>query len=172
MKKIKIVALVGAIFLLGLGIYFQLGGFNKVGFSIEDREDLKLIGLTYRGTPQDESMGNTFRRIELLITKYAHTNLHTIYYSEPAGKLDTLQVFVGFEQGDYPDIPEDLEVVVIECNQVILADIQAHKLVMPAPSTVKNGIEAFAKEHGEVTQGIYVDKIIDKGQVVVIAPLK
>lgn len=161
------------LFLVGLGIYFQLGGFNEVKYSIEPRNGIKLLGRTYRGTPQDEQMVNTFREIEALIQKNPGSNLHTIYYSEPAGKLDTLLVFVGVEYQDNLDKEKNkLELMTIPCTRVILADIKAHRLVMAGPDQVKRGIEKYAEEIGVLTQGIYVDRIKGEGVVEVIAPLK
>ncbi|MEX2592150.1 MAG: hypothetical protein WD426_05205 [Anditalea sp.] len=172
MNNIKVALFIGVLILLGVGIYYQLGGFNKVGFSIEYRDDVKLLGLTYRGTPQDEEMAETFREIGNLVQAHSGTNLHTVYSVEPAGKLDTLQVFVGIEYRAHLNSLDALEVMNIPCSRVIVADIQAHKLVMPSPNTVKKELEAFAKEKGVATQGIYVDKIMDKGRVEVIAPLE
>ena len=157
---------------MGLGIYWQLGGFNKIRFSIKEKRNIKLLGLTYRGTPQDEQLGITFQTIEKLLKKHPEATLHTIYYTEPAGKLDTLEAFVGVEYSGLFEPKDSLEIVEISCTQVIEADIQAHKLVMPSPNRVKGELETFAMDNGLTTQGIYVDKIIDKGHVKVLVPLE
>src|SRR5690554_65522 len=100
MKKSIIAVVVGISVALGVGIYWWLGGFNSVEISIQDRNNLRLLGLTYRGTPQDEGMVDAFQKVEELSKNYPHSSLHTIYHTEPAGKLDTLQVFVGIEYLD------------------------------------------------------------------------
>ncbi len=117
-------------------------------------------------------MGETFRKIESLIKNYPEANLNTIYYSEPAGKLDTLQVFVGFEYKDQWDTLKNLEIKIIPCSRVIVAKIQAHRLVMAGPKRVKEELERFAKENNVATLGVYVDRIMDNDYVEVIAPLK
>lgn len=161
------------LFLICLGIYYQLGGFNEVEYTIEASDGIRLVGRTYRGTPQDEQMGNTFREIEGLIQKNPGSNLHTLYYTEPAGKLDTLLVFVGVEYKEKLDRENNkLEMKTIPCTQVIVAAIKAHRLVMASPDRVKREIEKFAEEKGVVTQGIYVDRIKGEGMVEVIAPLE
>jgi hypothetical protein len=170
MRKILLGILI--LFIIGLGVYYQLGGFQELMFSIEPRQNITLLGKTYRGTPQDKKMGETFRDMESLIQKNPGTNLHTLYYSEPAGKLDTLKVFVGIEYQEKLDEGKDLEVKTIPCTQAIVVHIEAHRMVMPGPDRVKREIERFAMENGVVTQGIYVDKIIGEGVVEVIAPLK
>jgi hypothetical protein len=172
MNKGKIILSVGGLILLGVGIYWQLGGFNSIRFSIKEKQNIKLLGLTYRGTPQDEQLRVTFETIEKLLNKHPEATLHTIYYTEPAGKLDTLEAFVGIEYNGLFELKDNLEILEFSCNQIIEADIQAHRLVMPSPNKVKDELEAFALNNGVTTQGIYVDKIIDKGHVKVIAPLE
>lgn len=170
MKKYILPVLV-LVFVSGWGVYYQLGGFNQVKYSIEDRENIKLLGRTYRGTPQDEKMVETFREIEALIQNYPGADLHTVYYSEPAGKLDTLQVFVGIAYQEEIHQSENLERMTIPCTRVIVADIQAHRLVMAGPKRVKQGLEQFAAENNVDLQGVFVDRIKDKDEVEVIAPL-
>src|SRR5690606_7994324 len=97
MNKKKLATIVGVLLLLALVVYVILGGFNRINIAIENRKNIHLLGLTYRGTPQDDGMVETFRRIESLVREFPEANIHTIYFTEPAGKLDTLQVFVGIE---------------------------------------------------------------------------
>lgn len=171
MNKKGIAVVIGLLFLLGVGIYYQLGGFNKIRFSIQDCNDIQLLGLTYRGTPQDEQLGQTFLHIEKLLDAQPQSTLHTIYYIEPAGKLDTMEVFVGMDYLPGWDQKGELETKSIPCTQMIVADIQAHRLVMPSPSRVKEELEAYAKEKGVKIQGLFVDQIISNKEVAVMAPL-
>lgn len=170
MKK-GIGIVIGAVILLLLGIYWRLGGFNPVQIFVNEQEDLKLLGITYRGTPQDPGMSATFQKVEEVINRYTGSHLHTIYYTEPAGKLDTLEVFVGVEFAEEIIEKENLEVKEISCSQVVVAELQAHRLVMPNPETVKQQIEDFAKERHIPLRGIFVDKIINNNRVDVIAPI-
>lgn len=172
MTKTSIAVLV-VLLLVSLPIfYWQLGGFNPIRITIEDRGDMKLLGLTYRGTPQDPGMLGTFQRIEEIINKYPQSRLHTLYNIEPAGKLDTLEVFIGVEYQEEINEQEDLDLREIECSQVVVAKIEAHRLVMPSPEKVKSQIESFATNENISTRGIYVDKIIDNRRVEVIAPVR
>lgn len=172
MKKTTIALFVGLAVVLGIGIYWKLGGFNSVSFSIEDREDIRLLGISYRGTPQDPVMVETFQEIEKVISQYPQSRLHTIYYIEPAGKRDTLHVFVGVEYLEEIAGKSSFELKEIPCKKVIVAKIQSHKSVMPSPESVKQQINDFAENEGFVLQGVLVDKIISKSQVDVIAPLE
>lgn len=157
-------------FLVAVG-FFQfnrLGGFNEIELESVTSFDLKLQGVAYRGTPQDEKLGQTFE----LVGKIAEAKkipLYTIYSVEPAGKLDTMEVFVGVEAAEA--IP-DFEVKSFQSNQVILAKINAHKFVMPGPNKVKNKMIEFSQTHSIKAPTIFIDKIIATDEVQVIGIVK
>jgi hypothetical protein len=172
MRKTGIL-LATAVLLISLAVvYWKLGGFNPINISLEDRTDIRLLGLTYRGTPQDPGMLGTFQQIEEIINKYPDSRLHTLYYIEPAGKLDTLEVFVGVEFQEEIHEQEDLDFKEIKCSTVVVAGIEAHRLVMPSPEKVKSQIRSFAVAQSILLQGIFVDKVIDNRRVEVIAPVR
>lgn len=171
MRKIIVAVVLGLLILVGLGIYWKLGGFNAIQVSLEDSANLKLLGLTYRGTPQDPGMLATFQQLESVIEEFPQTHLHTIYYNEPAGKLDTLEVFVGLEYIDAIAEKETFEIKEIRTSMIIVAAMQSHRLVMPSPRAVKAKIAAFAEEKGLILQDIYIDRILDQERVEVLAPV-
>ncbi|HLT06260.1 MAG TPA: hypothetical protein VK014_01970 [Cyclobacteriaceae bacterium] len=172
MNKKGIAIVVALLVILLPVIYWKLGGFNPIQVYLEEQQNIKLLGLRYRGTPQDPGMTGTFREIEKLLGNYPDSRLHTLYFVEPAGKLDTLEVFVGLAFHSDIANQEALEVLEVECRQVIVARLDAHRLVMPSPEKVKGEIETFAKSNGLSTQGLYIDKILDERRVEVYAPIK
>jgi hypothetical protein len=172
MKKTSIAIIIVLLLFTLPFVYWRLGGFNPIQVSIQDQSDMKLLGLIYRGTPQDPGMLGTFQRIEELTNRYPQSRLHTLYDIEPAGKLDTLEVFVGVEFLEEINEQEELTVREIRCSQIIVAEIEAHRLVMPSPEKVKSQIESFAASRNISTQGLYVDKLIDDRRVEVIAPVR
>ncbi|MBD8489863.1 hypothetical protein IFO69_13980 [Echinicola sp. CAU 1574] len=168
----KIAAIiVGVIALLGFGAFVYLGGFEEIPFRVEEVGDVRLYGLTYRGTPQDEGLKQTFEKVEGLKQSNPSAVLHTIYMIEPAGKLDTMQVFVGLDRLENSD-GGNWEEKVIFVKSAVVADLKFNKLVMPRPAKVKDGIKGFAKEEGLALQGIYIDRLIAEDHVQVIAPIK
>lgn len=169
MKKAAIiVAIIG---LLGIGAFSYLGGFEKIPIQNQSLSTLKLYGLTYRGTPQDESLKETFEQVERLKEANPEAVMHTIYYIEPAGKLDTMKVFVGLDQlGD--TLGKDWEEKTIEAEQALIADLKVNKLVMPRPETVKEELKEFAADNGWELQGLFIDKLLSEDHVQVIAPIR
>ncbi|WP_215225161.1 hypothetical protein [Echinicola shivajiensis] len=169
MKKAAIIIVV--IGLLGVGAFSYLGGFEKIPIQKQSIGTFKLYGLTYRGTPQDELLKKTFEQVERLKEANPEGVMHTIYYIEPAGKLDTMKVFVGLDRLD-DKLGKDWEEKTIEADQVLVADLKVNKLVMPRPETVKDELREFAADNGWGLQELFIDKLLSEDHVQVIAPLR
>ncbi|SHN03145.1 hypothetical protein SAMN04488057_105327 [Cyclobacterium lianum] len=169
MKRITIIALL-VVSVLGLiGVYAYLGGFNRVRMELVQCKDFVLVGREFIGTPQDEALGLAFRDVE---SSFAKSPLYTIYYSEPAGKRDTLHVFVGKEvRKELLNVPEGWVKKPVGCHQAIRASMDMHQLVMPAAENVKQMIAEFAQKEQVNPKGIYIDKIISRNKVEVWVPV-
>ncbi|AGA77990.1 hypothetical protein [Echinicola vietnamensis] len=168
MKKTLIV--VGILAALGFSIFAYLGGFKDYPIAVKQQENLRLYGLTYKGTPQDEGLKNTFKTVEAAMKDAPEAILHTIYYVEPAGKLDTMSVFVGLDQVKGTTKPT-WEEQVITAEQFLVADLHYHKLVMPRPETIKSDLQDYAETHEIKLQGIFIDRLLQPDHVQVWAPI-
>lgn len=170
MKKFGIaLAALFVLAVLAYGVFDRLGGNNPVELELVTDTSVALAGKTFRGTPQDEKLSETFRHIETLLPLHPGKKMHMIYLVEPAGKLDTMEVFVGL---DLPFAPADLESKIFSEKKFIVATIRANKWVMPGPERVKEKIQRFASENQVTLSGIFIDKIISEEEVQVIAPVK
>lgn len=165
----KRVAGIIVLLLIAIGFYFfkALGGFNEINISIEDLGEIELMGIHYRGTPQDESLKNSFIIMEGLQKRHSESILHTIYFVEPAGKLDTMEVFVGVEKKWLKDI-SGKSILSLDGHEAIVAEIKANRFVMPGPNKVKSKIEEFAKSNNMQSPNIFVDQILGPEHVRVI----
>ncbi len=150
-------------------LFVSLGGNNPIEIQRIDNPPPTLAGITYEGTPQDERLGKTFQRIEEIISTNPGKKLHTIYEIEPAGKLDTMRVFIGFDQSLQLD---SLEFKEFKETAFLLASIEANSWVMPGPNKVKEEIREFAKENNITITEVFIDKILTDTKVQVIAPVK
>lgn len=170
MKKSVILVLI--VFLLIVGGYFvfdRLGGNTPIEIELVEKKPDNLAGKTFRGTPQDPQLKATFQQIEQAQSLNPGTQIHTIYYVEPAGKLDTMKVFVGI---NLPFATGELEAKTFKENRYLLAKIRGSKWVMPGPEKVKAQLMDFASKNGLSLSGEYIDKIISESEVQVIAPVK
>lgn len=170
MKKFGIALIVLLVLVsFGYSLFDRLGGNNPIQVELVEGPPASLAGKIYRGTPQDKRLNETFQSIESLLALHPGKKIHTIYFVEPAGKLDTMEVFVGL---DLPFAPPGLESKTFSEQRFILATITGNKWVMPGPEKVKARIEEFAKEKNLALSGIFIDKIVGEEEVQVIAPVR
>jgi hypothetical protein len=152
---------------LGLFLFYSLGGFNEIEVERENLGSIELTGIHFRGTPMEESLKDAFFTIEDLLTESDDAKLHTIYYLEPAGKRDTLEVFVGIES-KWINNQANLISVEFDGSQAIVAHIKAHRFVMPGPEKVKEKIRNFAKTNQMEQPDLFIDQIVGPNQIRVI----
>lgn len=165
----KNIILISIILLVAIGFYVfnDLGGFNEVQIEVVDIPDINLSGRQFKGIPQDEKLGKVFEEMENIKNSNPGAKLHTIYYAEPAGKLDTMEVFVGIES-QWISQNSGLEEISFSGKSAIVATIKAHRFVMPGPLKIKNKIISFAKENNLPQPDIFIDQIIGPVEVKVI----
>lgn len=173
MKKAKKTVFWVALIVLTLGMgYAQLGGFRPIDIVLVECTDLELVGVEFKGTPQDEMLAGSFKKVEGVQNDNPGSVLHTIYYVEPAGKRDTMHVFVGVQKASISRLLSDLTQKEVTCKKAVVAKISAHRFVMPSPLRIKRKIQEFASDEGLVLQEIFVDKLLDDSHVEVWAPVK
>jgi hypothetical protein len=150
-------------------IFDRLGGNNPIEIQLVEASPPTLAGKYFIGQPQDQELVNTFRSIETLLSLNPGKKIHTIYFQEPKGKLDTMKVFIGL---DLPFAPAELETLEFPQTRYLLATIKRNKWVMPSPIHVKEELNASAKLRNLSLAGIFIDRIISESEVQVIAPIK
>ena len=169
-KKLGFIAIfLSLLVVAGYWGFDRLGGNNPIEVRKIDSSPESLAGRTYSGIPQDEKLAQIFKEMETQKGVHPGTFIHTIYEIEPAGKLDTMIVFVGINQA----LPlADLEFKKFEERSYLLAKITGSRWVMPGPGTVKSTLGTYAKENGLTLSGVFTDKIISEEEVHVIAPIR
>lgn len=167
MKKTAIGIILVFVFALSLFFFYLLGGFNNIEIERQNLGQIELSGIHFLGTPVDESLKDAFRTIETLTKESEGAKLHTIYYLEPEGKRDTMEVFVGIES-QWTKNQESLVSLEFDGSSAIVAHIKAHRIVMPGPEKVKNKIREFAKLNQLEEPDLYIDQIVDSNRIRVI----
>lgn len=169
-KKLGLVAIFLVLMMLAAYLGFdRLGGNNPIAIRKIETNPESLAGRNFSGIPQDEKLALIFQEMETQKGLHPGTFIHTIYEVEPAGKLDTMIVFIGINQA----LPlRDLEFRKFEEQSYLLAKITGNRWVMPGPDTVKATLENYAKENSLSLSGVFIDKIISEDEVQVIAPIR
>jgi hypothetical protein len=144
-----------------------MGGFNDVQLEIANSEDINLIGRHFKGIPQDVKLQKAFEEMEKIKNTLPDAVLHTIYFAEPAGKLDTMEVFVGIES-KWIEKDSGWDKISFSGENTIIATIKAHRFVMPSPLKIKNEIIGFAKQNGLPQPDTFIDQIVGLDEVKVI----
>jgi hypothetical protein len=165
----KSIGLVFLFILLAIGffVFNSLGGFREVQLEVVEAMKLDLSGRVFKGIPQDEKLAKAFQEIENLKNANPGSALYTIYYSEPAGKLDTMEVFVGLES-KWMENPTGYDTILFSGEKAVVATLESHRFVMPSPLKIKNKIIAFAQEKGLPEPDVFIDQIISPDKVKVI----
>lgn len=168
MKKKGILIGVPVIVVVLVFVFYQMGGFRQIELEVVENAKLELSGIHFVGIPQDKRLRESFEKTEQLLQQHPEAKLHTIYYREPAGKLDTMEVFVGIEQKWLSSNPEGFEQLGLSSEKAVVATIRRHRFVMPNPETVKASIREFAKANKLPEPSLFIDQIISPEEVRVI----
>ncbi|SEJ68719.1 hypothetical protein SAMN05192553_108107 [Cyclobacterium xiamenense] len=169
-KSRRILGVVVVLLLVAAAGYLYLGGASETKVELVSCQTLDLVGLEYRGTPQEERLGQYFQEVE---ANRGEAPLYTVYFEEPSGKRDTLHVFVGMASGEGPDrLPTSWAERSFDCSEAVKASMQMHRWVMPGPQQTKKKMEDFASARGRMLQGVFIDKIIGRNHVEVWAPVR
>jgi hypothetical protein len=170
MKKIGVAFLILALIMGAAYVAFdRLGGNNPILVELVESPPPTLVGKHFKGQPQDEALGKTFRDIETLLSLNPGKKIHTIYYQEPGGKLDTMEVFVGL---DLPFASAELETLSFKETKYLKATIRGNSWVMPGPNKVKAKLEESAKAQNLQLSGTFIDRIVNENEVQVLAPVR
>lgn len=148
--------------------FYQMGGFRETELELWANPNIELSGVRFVGTPQDKRLRNAFVQMEQVLQQYPEAKLHTIYFREPAGKLDTMEVFVGIEKKWLQADQAGFENLNLSASQAVVAHINRHRFVMPNPETVKTAIRDFAKANNDPSPSIFIDQIVSPEEVRVI----
>lgn len=171
MKK-RLLLAAGLLLLLCLGGYLtfdQLGGNRPILISIVDKSPDTLTGETFRGAPIDAKLEQLFRSVETLQSLHPGASLHTLYTVEPAGKLDTLEVFAGI---NLPFGAPGFAQKKFAEKRYLLAKVSGSRWVMPSPEKIKARLQDYAASKNLILSGYYIDKIVSDSEVHVIAPIR
>lgn len=155
--------------LVGVWTFSKFAVDSPIEIELIDQKPETLTGVTFTGIPQDKQLSKNFEQMEELKKANPNSSIHTIYEVEPAGKLDTMILFVGINIISNSD---DLEVRTFEENRFLLSKIIGSSWTMPSPLSVQDKMKAYASENDLQLSGVFIDKIISDREVHVIAPVK
>lgn len=148
--------------------FYRMGGFREIELEVLENPQIELSGLRFVDIPQDKQLRESFEQMEQVLQQHPEARLHTIYFREPAGKLDTMEVFVGIEKKWLTAALPGFENLNLSAPQAAVAKIHRHRFVMPNPETVKASLRDFAKANKLPEPTLFIDQIVNPEEVRVI----
>lgn len=160
--------------LISLAGYYYLGGFKERELSLVEIEDYHLVGKLYRGTLENEALGNIFFDVQDKVQKGALEGVLTVVVlKEPVEEKDTVEQFIGvLTEEPVEEVPEGWERHTIEAEQAVRSTIRSHNMVTPKPNVIREELEAFAAEQDlNLQPGISIEKYISERHLEIEVPV-
>jgi hypothetical protein len=170
MKKSFFIPLSILLILLAMVFYHQLGGFKSIVIEKKAFEELKLKGINFKGLPSDPALELAFKTVQDKANQDPFSPFYVIYHQEPAGKTDTLQVFVGLAD-DNKNTDPNWENLNFFQEAALFVELEIHPLVMPSPSKIKKELKKYAQSQQLLISEPFIEKIQGKNKITVIAPI-
>ena len=166
MNKLKIILIAGLFVLTSLLIYYLLGGFRPVEFTVISNISYTIIGKEYVGTNNTRELKELFDGTkQLLESSFSEATL-IIVNDDNKYDDENNQVgyFIGILVKSVPSsIPEGYAVKEYGPVKVIRARILSHNLVMPKPDNVKRKAAELAESESGGLSSISMEKYPEEG---------
>lgn len=169
MTKGKITILGIAAIIIITGVYFYLGGLNKVEYTIENVSDYNLIGVPYQGKSDSSAVEEAF----LLAREYIEDNavegtLVVIHYNDSTLAEDEQKLFIGIklDQG-LASIPHGYSRITIPTTRAVRATIEAHNSVMPTPKAIEDNLREKARQANIRLQDFTVEQYVSANLIII-----
>lgn len=142
-KKIYISAIVGGIIVLG--IYYFLGGFEKVTIEEAGPESFRIAGRYFHGKYDDRSVRQNFMDAKALITSGAvEGDLCVVAFKSDTLQDEYISQFIGvILRTASVAVPEKFEERLFDSDHTARAILQMHPMARPNPEELQEDLSAF-----------------------------
>ena len=160
--------------LISLILYFALGGFNPIEYSLIQNEKYKIIGKEYTGVNNSSTLENIFTETkELLKNDFDGGTLIIVNDDEKYDdEFNQVGYFIGILVRSATDsTPAGYVLKEYEAARAIRARINSHNLVMPRPDKVRQGAIEFSERERAEMSNYSFEKYFEDGSIEVDFPL-
>lgn len=166
LKKVAIVS--GSVLIIVVGLYFRLGGFNKVTYSLRSGATYKIIGKSYSGKNNTVELESLFTNTKNLIRTDFPSGILVIVNNlmDVDNEQNLVGYFVGILVEEFPrSVPAGYSVRTYGSDTIITATIDAHNLVMPKPEQVRRNAEELARSENLELSYHTIEKYLEEGLI-------
>lgn len=172
-KKGKVIAGLVA-FVVIVGAYFYLGGLNKVEYSVERVSDYNLVGVHFQGEGDSKEIEEAFFTAKEYVESGKLKGILTlVHYNDTTLADEELKMFIGIKlESGTSDLPANYERLTIPASNTVRAQIEAHNVVMPSPTTIEARLRETAKEARLELQNFTIEQYVSENLLVIDMPVK
>ena len=172
-KKGKIITGLVA-FIIIVGTYLYLGGLNKVEYSVESVSDYNLVGVHFQGEGDSKEIEEAFFTAKDYIESGRLKGILTlVHYNDTTLADEELKMFIGVKlEAGTSNLPEGYERLTIPASNAVRAQIEAHNVVMPSPTTIEAKMRETAKEARLELQDFTIEQYISENLLIIDMPAK
>lgn len=162
------------LFLIFLGFYDYLGGFNRqVEVRLVAKGAYVVAGTYFEGNYDDDTLRHLFDEARsYLDQKQLDGLLAVVNFNESETKKGQIKQLIGVAtEQQAMAVPKNLSVDTFRASQVVRAVVCAHPLVMPKPESVNEEIRSYAKEKGFELADYTIEQYISEEEIWIDAPV-
>lgn len=174
MNKRTIVVMLSVMLAGALGVYFFLGGLNRVEVTVENVSDYNIVGIRFKGNGDSDTLRNAFFDAREYVQEGRVDGVLTlIHYKDTTLTDEQVNVFVGIKlsQGT-SDLPEGYQRLTIPARRSVRATIKAHNSVMPNSETVEERMLEKAEELRFELSDFTIEQYISETVIMIDMPVR
>lgn len=174
MNKRTILGVLAVMLAGAIGVYFFLGGLNKVEVTVENVSDYNIVGIRFKGNGDSDTLRNAFFDAREYVQQGRVDGVLTlIHYKDTTLTDEQVNVFVGIKlnQGT-SDLPEGYQRLTIPARRAVRATIEAHNSVMPNSETVEERMLEKADELRFSLSDFTIEQYISERIIMIDMPVR
>lgn len=174
MNKRTILGVLAVMLAGAIGVYFFLGGLNKVEVTVENVSDYNIVGIRFKGNGDSDTLRNAFFDAREYVQQGRVDGVLTlIHYKDTMLTDEQVNVFVGIKlnQGT-SDLPQGYQRLTIPARRAVRATIEAHNSVMPNSETVEERMLEKADELRFSLSDFTIEQYISERIIMIDMPVR
>ncbi len=174
MNKRTILGVLAVMLAGAIGVYFFLGGLNKVEVTVENVSDYNIVGIRFKGNGDSDTLRNAFFDAREYVQQGRVDGVLTlIHYKDTTLTDEQVNVFVGIKlnQGT-SDLPQGYQRLTIPARRAVRATIEAHNSVMPNSETVEERMLEKADELRFSLSDFTIEQYISERIIMIDMPVR
>lgn len=172
MRKVIFASL--TVMVVGLFVYYYLGGFNEVVIELVETDEYIIAGYNYHGTYEQDVLQDLFFQVKEYVEADVLKGIITVLnYDSAVTEADSIHQLIGVRlQAEPLNKPQEVELETIPAGRAVRATISAHPLVMPNPESIVEQIRSFARENNLELKALSIEQYVESEEIWVDIPIR